>query len=379
MHYGMYSYAWDLAEEGIATVTGRLRDAGLDTVVLATSYHAGKFLRPHAPRRKVYFPEDGTIYFRPDLTRYGRIKPRLSTLTSETDILRELEHQAPDLRCVGWTVGLHNTPLGKAHPDLVARNLFGDPLYNSLCPAQGDVRDYLVNLCADLGQAYDLAEIAIETPGWQAYRHGHHHEFELVELTPRAEAVLGLCFCPTCCAGARSHGVDAEVLSAHARLEMENFLANGGDLATDIENDPDWRAFHVWRAGVVTNLVREVRQALRPAVGLAVIPTTQTPNALCWIEGSDLAGLAEAAGRLEVPAYQCGVAAITADVGQVRRSAGQAAIGFILRPSYPHLLSPGDVGAAVRTLHQAGACSLSFYNYGHLRLSALDWIRQAMS
>jgi hypothetical protein len=33
---------------------------------MAGSYHAGKFLRPHGKSGKVYFPEDGTAYFRTD-------------------------------------------------------------------------------------------------------------------------------------------------------------------------------------------------------------------------------------------------------------------------------------------------------------------------
>ena len=48
---------------------------GLDTVTIAGSYHAGKFLRPHGRNGKVYFPEDGTTYFRTDGSRYGAIKP----------------------------------------------------------------------------------------------------------------------------------------------------------------------------------------------------------------------------------------------------------------------------------------------------------------
>ena len=66
---------------------------------------------------------------------------------------------------------------------------------NSLCPSHPDVRDYLVALCADLGANYPVREIAIETPGWQAFRHGHHHEFELIALSPRVETMLGTCFC----------------------------------------------------------------------------------------------------------------------------------------------------------------------------------------
>ena len=61
----IYAYPWDLAETGVNAAVDRFRALGLDTGV-AGSYNAGKFLRPHGRSGKVYFPEDGTVYFKPD-------------------------------------------------------------------------------------------------------------------------------------------------------------------------------------------------------------------------------------------------------------------------------------------------------------------------
>ena len=66
MHRSMWTYAWDILDLGYDGALGELRDrAGLNSVSLASSYHAGRFLQPRSPKRKVYFPEDGTIYFHP--------------------------------------------------------------------------------------------------------------------------------------------------------------------------------------------------------------------------------------------------------------------------------------------------------------------------
>ncbi len=376
----IYTYAWDLAEDGTPEVVTRIREAGLNGIALAASYHAGKFLRPHAPHRKVYFPDDGTVYFKPDTQRYGRLKPRVNPMVAEFDALREIARADPQLRQTAWTVGLHNTPLGIAHPDMVARNAFGDPLYNSLCPAQPEVRAYLVALCVDLGSNYPIAEISVETPGWQAFRHGHHHEFELIALTPQVETLLGMCFCDACCRGARRAGLDPEALRARTRVTLEAFLAGGTEPAQDPQTDPDWQAFLAWRADVVASLIAEVRAVLPPAVALSVIPTTQTPNSKAWVEGSDLVKLSAQADRLEIPAYQTGVKAITADVAEVRAKVGdEASLGFILRPTYPNLEGAAEVTGAVQALRRAGASSIAFYNYGHMRLQSLDWIRAALS
>ncbi|WDR03118.1 hypothetical protein PSQ19_02675 [Devosia algicola] len=64
---------------------------GLDTVTIAGSYHAGKFLRPHGKAGKVYFPEDGTVYFNANPARYGAIKPVANTMLGQIDILREAD------------------------------------------------------------------------------------------------------------------------------------------------------------------------------------------------------------------------------------------------------------------------------------------------
>ena len=48
----IYSYAWDLAETGTGAAIDEFLELGLDTVTIAGSYHAGKFLRPHGKAGK---------------------------------------------------------------------------------------------------------------------------------------------------------------------------------------------------------------------------------------------------------------------------------------------------------------------------------------
>ena len=80
MQLSMWTYPWDIQDNGAAAVTGELQAAGLNTVSLATSYHAGRFLQPRSLQRKVYFPEDGTIYFKPTPARWDNIaiRPRVA-------------------------------------------------------------------------------------------------------------------------------------------------------------------------------------------------------------------------------------------------------------------------------------------------------------
>lgn len=376
----MYLYPWDLRDEGAGPVADRLRAAGIDGVSLALSYHAGKFLRPHSPAGKVHFPEDGTVYFAPDAKRYRTLLPKQAAMAEGYDALGALAEAAPDLAVTAWTVGLHNSRLGLAHPELTTETLYGDRLVNSLCPSQPEVRHFAVALCADVAAQPGVTEIALEAPGWQAFRHGYHHEFELVDLPERVQVMMGTCFCDACKAGATKAGIDIAGLAANARRQLDSFFSAGTLPESDPVTDFEWQAFYTWRAEVVTSLVAEIRAALPVEVRLAVIPTTQIPNDLCWIEGSDLAGLAQAADRLELPAYETGVAEIAADAARACAAAGdEAEIGFILRPSYPNLASATEVAEAVTALRGLGPRSISFYNYGHMRLFALDWIAAALA
>lgn len=379
MQYGMYVYPWDLWQEGTAQVADRLRRVGIDGIALATAYHAGRFLRPHAPRDRVYMPEDGTVYFRPDPALYGMLAPQAAAMVEEYDALAGLDRLAPDLTVAAWTVGLHNSRLGAAHPGLACQTPFGDTLVSALCPSQPEVREYLVALCRDTAAQPGVTEVMVETPGFQTYRHGHHHEFELLDLSAEADALLGLCFCPACRDRACRWGLDADALAQQAQRLLTAFFTDEMAPLTDMQTDPDWQALVACRCDTVTSLVAEIRSALPSRMRLAIIPSVQTPNSLCWREGSDLAALAGACDRLEVPAYQCGPEAIAQDMAAVRAAAGDAAkIGFILRPTWPHVGGAEPLAACAAAARRAGTDRLSFYNYGHMRLQSLDWIATAI-
>ncbi|MDF2782214.1 MAG: hypothetical protein K0S96_2018, partial [Geminicoccaceae bacterium] len=384
-----YVYAWDLADEGLETVLGRIRPTGINTLTLAASYHAGKFLRPHGVGGKVYFPADGTVYFQARPERYGHIRPLVSPMVAEFDAFARLEQQAPDLERVAWVVCCHNTPLGQQHPEFTSRNAFGDPYPYSLCPAHPAVRDYVVNLVADLVDRHDLAGVALETPGWLPYDHGFHHEFALVPLDRFAKSLLALCFADATCSAARAVGIDADRLQARTRELLERYLS--ADLAlsealatewwlAEVVSDPEFAAFLHWRCRVVADLVADVRAAVPAPTRLAVIPTVQRPPAAAWLEGSDLALLAGVADALEVPLYQPSAEEAWLSAWDARRRAGDAAaLHFILRPSFPDLANGAETVAAVRRLEPLRPAGIAFYNYGHLRLASLDHVTAALA
>lgn len=383
----IYTYAWDLAEAGVPAATKEFLGLGLDTVTLAGSYHAGKFLRPHGKNGKVYFPEDGTVYFHADPSRYGAIKPVANSVLAERDVLSELIEQN-EMAVNVWLVLLHNTRLGMANPNSVVRNAFGDPYYYNLCPSAPEARAYAIGLARDVTQSYQVSGISMEAPGFTPYAHGFHHEFALMKTNPWLENMLGLCFCDHCVAGAEKAGVDARRFKAEVAGDIEAYLDSDIDTPTDmaeafwradIAANGDLRRYLDYRSGVVTSLVAEIRASVRSDVNVAVIPSVARPTAGAWYEGSDLNALARTAGIVETCFYEPDAMRVKADLFDIRRRLkGAGKLRGILRPSYPDLSTQAEFMAAIETLRDGGVDELAFYNWGHLRKANLAWIGDAM-
>lgn len=379
----IYSYAWDLAETGVGAAVDEFRALGLDTVTIAGSYHAGKFLRPHGKAGKVYFPEDGTAYFKTDASRYGAIKPLPNSLLAEQDVLRELVDDGRMAVNV-WLVLLHNTALGMTHPESVVRNAFGDPYFYNLCPSAPEARAYAKGLARDVTESYSIAGISMEAPGFTPYAHGFHHEFALMRSNPWLENLLGLCLCDHCVARAEAQGIDARRLKAQVAADVEAYLDSDTDFPpdmaeafwrADIVADGDLRRYLDFRNGVVTSLVTEIRAEVRADAKVAVIPSVARPTGGAWYEGTDLRALGAATGIIEACFYEPSPMRIKADLFDIRRRIGpDVTLRGILRPSFPDLAAKGDFIEAVEALRAGGVDQLAFYNYGHLRRANLQWI-----
>ena len=213
MLLSMWTYPWDVLDLGFDTVTGELRDrAGLNGISLATSYHGGHFLQPRSPRRKAYFAEDGTIYFRPTPARWdgATLQPKTAAVLAEGDVLRDLvrNRDKTGLAVQCWTVCLHNIRLGLQHPHACTRNGFGDANYGALCPSNPDARAYAVNLVADLTAEYQPDIVELESIGFLGFVYEYNHEKDGVGMTAEDDFLLSLCFCDACLARAKSAGVD---------------------------------------------------------------------------------------------------------------------------------------------------------------------------
>ena len=370
---GFYCYPWNVHEPGV--LLGELEGAGLSHVTVAAAYHAGKFIQPRDPVRRVYFPEDGTVYFRSKADHYGRLQPQMATLTQRRDVLAAL-CDADRLPVRAWTVLNHNSRLGWKHPEAVVRNAWGDAYYYSLCPSNPDVRAYDVALCADLAGRYALDSLLLESPGWLTYDHGYHHEFAQLDCSAELNELLGLCFCSACVDGAQAAGIDAEALRHAVRTRADALLS--GDEREAERPGLDLGAYRAWRCSVVSSLCAQIRAAVRPEVRVRIISTCQRPHATCHLEGGDLKGMDAASDGLELPIYQPSAAAAEQDLKSVvAQGIAPERLSVILRPGLPDMTSEAQLTDTLARVAACGVGDVSFYNYGLLPAREFGWALRA--
>ncbi|UVD59790.1 hypothetical protein NE852_27825 (plasmid) [Rhizobium sp. Pop5] len=390
MHLSMWTYPWDIQDQGLDAFAAELRErTGLNTVSLATSYHAGRFLQPRSPLGKAYFPEDGTVYFRPDesLWQDKVIRPLMAANVAERgDMLEALvkgrEMTGLEVSC--WTVCLHNTRLGMLHPDHVTRNAFGNPNYYNLCPSSPAARDYVVTLVRDITTNYRPDMVELESPNFMGFAHEYHHEKDGVGLNAEDDFLLSLCFCDHCTARAGKVGVPVEGARRTAarfitelcerdipERQFPNFPAAGIDA---FRNHSELHAFLAWRSEPVTSLIGEIKAAADPASRIVLIDLKDG-----WLGGVDLAAVGKLCDGAILCCYDMQPDAV-ADVIRTGRDAigPEKFLGVGLRVFYPEVDGPAILAARAKAAVDAGADGVNFYNYGLIPAKRLDWVKAAI-
>ncbi len=386
MNVSVWAYPWDLYDIGVDAALARMAEAGATMTSLATSYHAGRFLQPGNPRRRVYFPQDGTVYYRMDPARWAgqAIVPlEADIVADEGDQLAALtdrrDRGGPAVSC--WTVCLHNTRLGTLHPDHVMRTAHGDPHLYALCPSSPAARAYAAGLVAEISETYAPDRIEIETPEFMGFAHGFHHEKDGLGLRPVEEFLLGLCFCDHCRAAAKLAGVPFEEARqevarrldlAFAR-ELPQALGPVPKSPQDFADHPALQAFLFWRPGQVAELLRGLKAACRAPTRLLLIDWEGS-----WAGGVDPNLCAPEVDGVLFCAYVQPPDRTALLLGEWRRHLGPGrslVAGFQL--FHPNVADAADLVARVGA-SRGLADGLNFYNLGLVPPARLAWMAQGL-
>ena len=401
----VFAFATDLMDEGMSAVLDNVAGrAGLGGVTMAAAYHHGRDIFPHNPKRKVHFLEGGTVFFRPDASRYAslELQPIVSRLAKEYDVLADLcrEASARSLRVRAWTVFLHNYALGEAHPDCTSLNAFGDRHLTDLCPSHPEVQAYVRALSADIASK-GVATVVAESLHFHGLEHGFHHERYFIELGPLGRYLLGLCFCEHCLAAAHRRGVDGEGLRKQAAKELEKRFAGSPDFEGD-ELDFDatgnfaggeLAGYLETRSETVASLVADATEsAAQFGAGFAFIdlsgavkgyatgkPEGDAAPTIAWQFGIDVSAVADACGQLEAIGYAADPDRLALDLRAYRELIGEEEkLSVILRPMAPDCDSSANLAEKLAVARHLDVVEAGFYHYGFMRLESLDLIKAAL-
>jgi len=385
--WAMFTYPWDLHDEGIELALDTIGGvAGINEVILAVSYHVATYLLPHNPRRRFYFGEDGAIFWQPEAALYPtELQPRMSELVTGPDYLPAIVRslKARGLRFNAWIVFCYNHHLARRHPHLTQTSALGDHHLAQLCPAQPAVRQYAAAMAEDVVRNHGADGIYLESLNYLAFGYGQWNPKVFIPLSPLTRFLLGVCFCPACKTAAVAAGVDAEGLQHDVAEFLSGAIAEGTDedYRSDLSGDEIRRSFSGRlapyldvRAANVTAAWRTVIERARQAAGgrtLAVeagLPL-QADDPVTGMRVAELAPLLDSR-------YLSGPDQRGSEWWEAARALS------LQKPAATVQLVQGQMNSQEQILDWVGrsrslGAGLAFYNYGLLRRKQLSWIGES--
>jgi Glycosyl hydrolase-like 10 len=159
-------YAWQVHDETISQILDNVTSlAGVNGIYLVALMHkehrpyvADKF--PLNPVRSFWDAEDSRVYWKPDMSLYGKIKPMVSDTAwlRSTDWLKLVIDSAHS-RGLKAGAEISHTPIPasilKSNPEYQQRDIDGN-LKGGICPNNPDVMEYLVAVFSDIAKNYDV-------------------------------------------------------------------------------------------------------------------------------------------------------------------------------------------------------------------------------
>jgi hypothetical protein len=385
----LFAYPWDILDRGVEPFVAECRELGVRVLHVTTIYHSGKFFLPRNNSSRVYFPEPGCLYVPvPQGAFDGGPAPAVSKLAG-TGWLDELAKATATagIRLAAWTVFHHSSAIGAKHPELTARNLFGDPYPFALCPSCEPVRQYSLSLARALA-ALDIFEILdLETIGYLGYYHGYHHEVTAVPAGPLEHFLLSLCFCKACLAAGTRAGIPMEMLRQELRaLLLEKVRCddacsrppdNMEQLATLLALSAPLQQLVRLRLDTVTSLIRQIRDAAGSLKLSAFSSSFVGSPSNIWMEGLSLPELRDLLDGFHLLAYTSDTNRVNDDLvfchAQVQ---DPARLNLTLNLGLPVTPTLGDALAKIEFAWRQGVRRFSFFNYGFLGSGRLAWLRE---
>ncbi len=384
----LFVYPWTMADRGVEETVRFLKDeTHSDALYVNCSYHSGRFFQPmHG--HDVLTRHSSGVSFMPDASFYpeqlqpvidGNAQPGLHERIREAC-------EKHGIRYYSWTVGLHQSSLGREHPEYCVTNVFGTTFDYALCPSQPVVRQYLAGLVRNVAETLMPARILIETPNFLGFVHGHHHELILSQMGEVGQYLMSLCFCDACRQRAAQEGIDTEELAVIVRdhvsylIERERGAIDAtfthAELASLLIEEPLIHAYTQMRIRSVTELLRDIQSMLQSkASELLIVPSVFTrPGSKAWMEGTGLKQLDSFIDGIMLLSYFPDPALVKADIEWLRLFAKQAPLHAAFNAGGSDAPSEAVLTANVMEALEHQPRSINYYNASLLTRTRLKWI-----
>lgn len=391
MHLSMWVFPWDLVDEGVEVVLKRIRDElGIDAVSVALSYDAGKMLLPHNPKRKVYFAEEGVVYFQPMPIWYAGLglQPSVSSICKDRNLLAEVVEASAKLgmKVIGWISCFHNTRIASQRRDCAVVNCFGDIYITHLCPSNESVREFILAIVGDLVTNYPLHAIELEAFEYMPFRHAYHHDKVDIELPPLIEFLLGLCFCRACERRANESGVDYQAVRNAVRSELESFFSSPSsypreELTLDVvaaKFGTEMEGYLNMRITSMSSLLALLHERVELHERTRLYLFGETRPVRLWQIGLEPGLLKEYADGVIILSYRSSPLQLRVELTVNRAMLGEKMLIVGLNPSEKYVGSFDGFIERIKVCVENGADGFSFFNYGLLSHHHLRWIASAL-
>lgn len=372
MRQTIYAYPWDLVRMGVERSMQEIADAGIAAIDLAASYHPIDALSPR-DGVDLFTSARGAVHFPARQERYGRIKPHVHSAevaAAWPEAARHAGKLGIDLNA--WTITLYQPWIRDAYPDSARVLPTGDRSGSGVCPANDDVREFLVTMCDDFVDQFGVSLVRLENIvpifdfDWLRPR-------ILVTVPPLARTLLNLCFCGACTGKAAAKGIDVErlrttVTDAIAAEIDEAGASASADRATALAADSELQAYAADFVNASTELVAAIAAPIKGKARISAnLSASYTALLGAEKENALIAGFIDACDQLALHPADPRNAAFA---GMAAAASPPREISALMPLTGTGPAGPGRFGSAEarsKEVIEMGATELSLYNLGLVR------------
>lgn len=386
----MFTYPWDIAEQGVEPFMDAMADLGVDRLSIATIYHSAELVAPGRTQKVAMHAEANVAHIKLPEDSFSDLAPPQGQLTrSHPDLYGQIAEAAAtrDIGLTAWTIAFHNSDMALARPDTAIENCFGDKFAHGLCATNPASQTYAREMAQALCATGHFDTLMVESLSYLLHGHGHPHELWGVRMDPHTRALLSLCFCPSCLAAGAERGLDGPGLRERVASELNRTWNSpvavgrtpddGTELTTRLVLDKDFAGWVRMRCDIVNALAEDIADIVH-AHGMPFEISAAVwgrPSTLNWTEGVDIAESGRIADRFVLESYYPDPGEVARELDHVTGLVPPERLAMVQTVWPDHHGSLGGLQQKVDLALSLGIERIGLYNYSMAPRPVLPWIK----